>query len=120
MLAETPIMQDPRDCVQVLRPCKRCGGLVTKYVSPALPARHRNKKTLCINCASAIARRSRPIRFLILSTSVGLVALSICLGVLRLLLGSLSPEAFLVGLIVVIPPYLWVLDRRFLIWSYVR
>jgi hypothetical protein len=55
-----------------------------------------------------------------MATSVTLVALGICLGILRMLLGSLSPEALVVGLIVVMPPYLWALDRRFLIWSYVR
>jgi hypothetical protein len=55
-----------------------------------------------------------------MATSVTLAALGICLGIIRMLLGSLSPEALVVGLIVVMPAYLWALDRRFLIWSYVR
>jgi hypothetical protein len=113
-----PIVEDSRDCVQVLRPCKRCGGLVTKSLPRSLPARRLKKKTLCSSCASAIARRSRPIRFLVQSTSIALVALGVCLGILRLLLGPLSPEALMVGLLVVMPPYFWALDRRFLIWSF--
>ena len=115
-----PIMHDPGDRIQILRPCKHCGGLVTRYYSRSASARCLKKKTLCASCAAIIARRSRPIRFVIMATSVTLVALGICLGILRMLLGSLSPEALVVGLIVVMPPYLWALDRRFLIWSYVR
>jgi hypothetical protein len=113
-------MQDPPDGIQVLRSCKRCGGLVTRYASRSCQTRRLKKKALCRSCAVAIARRSRPIRFLVLSTSIALTALGVCLGVIRLVLGSLSPEALMVGLIVVLPPYFWALDRRFLIWSYIR
>ena len=113
-------MHDPRDRVPMLRPCKHCGGLVTQSDSRSGSAHRPKKKTLCTRCAAVIARRSRPIRFVIMTTCVALAALGICLGILRMLLGSFSPEALVVGLIVVMPPYLWALDRRFLIWSYVR
>jgi hypothetical protein len=117
-----PIMHDPRNRIPILRPCQRCGGLVTRSDSRSASVHRLKKETLCARarCAAVIARRSRPIRFVIMATSVTLAALGICLGILRMLLGSLSPEALVVGLIVVMPPYLWALDRRFLIWSYVR